>query len=47
MFTSKTSPTKLQTIRKRALRFAMNDYELNYVDLIKQYNVPGLKILTL
>ena len=47
MFTSKTSLSKLENIQKRALRFALDDYQSGYTDLLKNANVPGIKIMLL
>ena len=45
MFTSKTSLSKLGNIQKRALRFALDDYQSGYTDLLQNANVPGTKIM--
>ena len=47
MFTSKTSLSKLENIRKRVLRFVLNDYQPGYTDLLQNANVPGIKIMVL
>ena len=47
MFTSKSSLLKLETIKKRALRFVLNDYASDYYDLLKKADVPGMKIMAL
>ena len=45
MFTSKTSLSKLENIRKRALRFVLDDYQTRYTDLLPNANVPGIKLM--
>ena len=47
MFTSKTSLSKLENIKKRALRFVLDDYQSSYTELLKNANVPGIKIMVL
>ena len=47
MFTSKSSLLKLQTIKKRALRFVLDDYVSDYYDLLKKADVPGMEIMAL
>ena len=47
LLTSKSFLSKLENIQKRALRFVLNDYELDYNDLLTKANVPGIKIMTL
>ena len=47
MFTSKSSLLKLETIKKRALRFVLDDYASDYYDLLKKADVPGMKIMAL
>ena len=47
MFTFKSSLLKLETIKKRALRFVLDDYASDYCDLLKKADVPGMKIMAL
>ena len=47
MFTSKSSLSKLEGIQKRALRFVLDDYTSDYVELLDKANVPGMKIMAL
>ena len=47
MFTSKSSLLKLENIKKRALRFVLDDYASDYYDLLKKADVPGMKIMAL
>ena len=47
MFTSKSLLLKLETIKKRALRFVLDDYASNYYDSLKKADVPGMKIMAL
>ena len=47
MFTSKYSLSKLEGIQKRALRFVLDDYTSDYVELLDKANVPGMKIMAL
>ena len=47
MFTSKSSLSKPKGIQKRALRFVLEDYTSDCVELLDQANVPGMKILAL
>ena len=47
MFTSKSSLSKLDTIKKRALRFVLDHYASDYYDLLKKVDVPGTKIMAL
>ena len=47
MFTSKSSLPKLQDIKKRALRFVLDDYESDYYGLLNKADVPGMKIMAL
>ena len=47
LFASKSSLSKLDTIQKQALRSVLNEYELDYNDLLTKANVPGIKIMTL
>ena len=42
MFTSKSSLLKLETIKKRALRFVLDDYASDCYDLLKKADVPGI-----
>ena len=45
MFTSKSSLLKLETIKKRALRFVLDDYASDYYDLLKKADVNnGIEI---
>ena len=47
MFTSKSLLSKLEGIQKRALRFVLDDYTSDYVELLDKANVPGMKIMAL
>ena len=47
MFTSKSPLLKLETIKKRSLRFVLDDYASDYYDLLKKADVPGMKIMAL
>ena len=47
MFTCKTSLGRIDNIWKRALRFVLDDDESSYHDLLIQYGVSGIKIMTL
>ena len=47
MFTSKSSLLKLETIKKRALRFVLDGYASDFYDLLKKADVPGMKIMAL
>ena len=47
MFTGKKSLDKIENIKKRALRFVLDDYGSSYHDLLIQTEVPGIKIMTL
>ena len=47
IFTSKSSLLKLETIKKRALRFVLDDYASDYYDLLKKADAPGMKIMAL
>ena len=47
MFTRKASLSKLENIQKRALRFALDDYQSGYTDLLQNANVPGIEIMLL
>ena len=47
MFTSKSSLSKLETIKKRALRLVLDEYASDYYDLLKKADVPGMKIMAL
>ena len=40
MFTSKSSPSKLEGIHKRAIRFVLDDHTSDYVELRGNANVP-------
>ena len=45
MFTSKKSLEKIENIKKRALRFVLNDYQSNYHDLLNNSEATGIKIM--
>ena len=47
MFTSKSSLSKLETMKIRALRFVLDDYASDYYDLLKTVDVPGMKTVAL
>ena len=47
MFTSKSSLLKLETIKKRALWFVLDDDASDYHDLLKKADAPGMKIMAL
>ena len=47
MFTGKKSLDRMENIKKRALRFVLDDYGSSYHDLLIQNEVPGIKIETL
>ena len=47
MFTSNSSLSKLEDIKKRALRFALDDNESDYYGLLNEADAPGMKIMTL
>ena len=45
MFTSKTWLFKLENTPKRAIEFVLDGYQSSYLDLLKNTNVPGIKIM--
>ena len=45
MFTSKKPLSKLENIKKCALRFVLDDYQSGYTDLLQNANVPRIKIM--
>ena len=47
MFTRKASLSKPENIQKRAFRFALDDYQSGYTDLLQNANVPRIKIMLL
>ena len=47
MFTGKKSLDGIENIKKRALRFVLDDYGSSYHDLLIQSEVPRIKIMTL
>ena len=47
MFTCKKSLDRIENIKKRALRFVLDDYESSYHDLLIQCEVSGIKSMTL
>ena len=47
MLTSKESLEKIENIKKRALRFVLNDYQSNYHDLLNNSQATRIKIITL
>ena len=46
MFTSNSSLSKLETTKKRALRFVLDDFTSGYYDLLKKAD-DGMKIMAL
>ena len=46
MFTSKKSLEKIENIKKRALRFVLNDYQSHYHFLLNKSEADGIKIMT-
>ena len=47
MFTSKKSLEQIENIKKRALRFVLNNYQSNYHGLFNKSEASGIKIITL
>ena len=47
MFIGKKSLDRIENIKKRALRFVLDDYGSSYHDLLIQTEVLGIKIMTL
>ena len=45
MFTSKSSLSKLEDIKKRALRFVLDDYTSDYHELLNKADVPRVKTM--
>ena len=47
MFSGKKSLHRIENIKKRALRFVLDDYRSSYHDLLIQSEVFGTKLMTL
>ena len=47
MFTGTKSLDRIENIRKRALRFVLDDYGSSYYDLLIQSKVPAIENMTL